>query len=110
MSNRLRAHRPTTTRRYPFVPGVLPEHTPFHLELAMKEAHEILGPHLAGTVVHVLVLDPAEGLRLIAEHFGMDAAHIIAHRMLALGRDAVPTLCCRVPFTWTTDRIVREAR
>lgn len=109
MSNRPRRHLPMTGRRYMFIPGVLPEHTPEHLERAMREAHEIL-PTQPGTVVHVLVLDPDEGLRLIHEHFGADAATIIAHQMLKLGRDAVPTLCCRVPFTWTTDRIVREAR
>lgn len=75
----------------------------------MREAHDIL-PRIAGTTVHVLVLDRDAGLSLIADRFGHDAALLIAAEMRRQGPASVPTLCCRVPFTWDTDRIETEAR
>lgn len=67
-----------------FAPGSITDRTPETLQRAMDEAHEIL-PYVPGTQVCVTVYDVDDGLKLIGDMFGDEAAVMVATKLLAEG-------------------------
>lgn len=68
----------------PVIPGVIPDLSEASKAQAMREAHEQLPPVKRSTV-SVLFLDPAEGINLIAEHFGPAAAETMRGKLADVG-------------------------
>lgn len=67
-----------------FAPGSIPDRTPETLQRAMDEAHEIL-PYIPGTQVCLTVYEVADGLKLIGEMFGDEAAVVVATKLIGEG-------------------------
>ena len=81
----------------PEVPGVIPDRSEASTELAMRQAHEVL-PEIRHTRVTIVLHTPAEGLAIIGEHFGPEAARLMQHHLEQIGGEE-PTivLAARMP-------------
>ena len=66
------------------IPGVIPDLTEASKARAMREAHEQL-PHVKRSTVSLLFLAPADGVDLIAEHFGPAAADTMRGKLAQVG-------------------------
>lgn len=90
MTSRRATHRRRAEAPVPVVPGVIPDRSEASVEMAMRQAHEVL-PAVRHTRVTIQLHTPAEGLAIIGQHFGEIAASLIQHQLDKIGGEE-PTI------------------
>lgn len=92
MTNRRATHRRRAREAefVPVVPGVIPDRSEASIDLAMRQAHEVL-PEVRYTRVTIQLHTPAEGLALIGQHFGEIAVSLMQHQLEQIGGEE-PTI------------------
>lgn len=90
MTNRRATQRRRAQASVPVVPGVIPDRSEASIDLAMRQAHEVL-PEVRHTRVTLQLHTPAEGLALIGQHFGELAVSLMQHQLDKIGGEE-PTI------------------
>lgn len=84
MTNRRATHRRRADRPVPVVPGVIPDRSEASIELAMRQAHEVL-PAVRHSRVTLQLYTPAEGLAIIAQHFAETGVEVMREQLDKIG-------------------------